>query len=347
MTPEEFARQATKAADSCTIEICQSLWSGYGEISRVRLKGCVTQTVIVKHLNPPGVADCNHPRGWNTNLSRARKLRSYEVEIAFYGRYSQRCDCFCRVAGYLGSTTTGNESFLALEDLDAAGFCERRSLLDDLGVKSCLRWLANFHATFLGRTTDDLMSIGTYWHLATRPDELKAIPARFLGLKECASFVDAKLNKCKFKTIVHGDAKVANFCFVPLVDRFSEVAEDVAVVDFQYCGGGCGMKDVAYFLGSCLTPEQCISGEKRYLRWYFDFLRSGIDRRRAEYESQHTLNFEDLESEWRNLYRYAVTDFLRFVVGWAPEHPKINAYSLRISEEIISEYRNSDEFEHG
>ena len=29
----------------------------------------------------------------------------------------------------------------------------------------------------------------------------------------------------------------------------------VAAVDFQYVGAGCGMKDVAYLLGSCLDDK--------------------------------------------------------------------------------------------
>ena len=69
-------------------------------------------------------------------------------------------------------------------------------------------------------------------------------------LKENAFLIDEKLYQSSFKTIVHGDAKLANFCFTKDGCRS-------AAVDFQYVGGGCGMKDVAYFLGSCLTEEEC------------------------------------------------------------------------------------------
>jgi thiamine kinase-like enzyme len=66
-------------------------------------------------------------------------------------------------------------------------------------------------------------------------------------LKEAAPVIDEKLNTCAYKTFVHGDAKLANFCFAP--------DGQVAGVDFQYVGGGCGMKDVAYFIGSCLNEK--------------------------------------------------------------------------------------------
>ena len=109
-------------------------------------------------------------------------------------------------------------------------------------------WLAHFHATFMGETPDGLWEVGSYWHLDTRPDELEALDD--VHLKQAAGEIDALLRAARFQTFVHGDAKLANFCF-------SEDGTQVAAVDFQYVGGGCGMKDVAYFIGSCLYEEDC------------------------------------------------------------------------------------------
>ena len=81
--------------------------------------------------------------------------------------------------------------------------------------------------------------MGTYWHLDTRPEEFEKIEHK--QLKSKAHRIDEILKECEFQTIVHGDAKLANFCF-------SEHGEGVAAVDFQYVGRGCGMKDVTYFL---------------------------------------------------------------------------------------------------
>ena len=71
------------------------------------------------------------------------------------------------------------------------------------------------------------------------------------------------LNTAKFKTIIHGDAKLANFLFGP---------DAVAAVDFQYVGGGVGIKDVAYFLSSIYTEDELFSHEKKCLDHYFQAL---------------------------------------------------------------------------
>ena len=222
-------------------EIVQELWSGYGEIVRVPVNG---GTVIVKRVRS---ARTNaHPRGWATDRSHERKVRSYEVETAWYRDFSAQCDARCRVPECL-SLSEGEEGvIITLEDLDAAGYPSRLGNVGPDEVHACLHWLAHFHATFMGREPRGLWPVGTYWHLDTRPDELEVLGD--LPLKAAAFAIDARLSSAKFQTFVHGDAKLANFCF-------SEDGSRVAAVDFQYVGGGCGMKDVAYFIGSCLDER--------------------------------------------------------------------------------------------
>ena len=222
-------------------EEIQSLWSGYGSIVRYALKGASHNTVIVKHVRLP--KGNSHPRGWNTDYSHHRKIKSYEVETSWYSQYASMCDEKCRIPKIFAIDSINNEIVMVMEDLDNAGFALRLSsvTLDDMEL--CLRWLANFHATFMNTTPDQLWEKGTYWHLETRPDELKTLDDKIL--KNAASLIDLKLNNARYQTFVHGDAKLANFCF-------SNDKKDVAAVDFQYVGGGCGMKDVAYFIGSCL-----------------------------------------------------------------------------------------------
>ena len=205
-----------------------------------------------------------------------------------------------------------------LEDLDAAGFGERASSLTDGRLDACLRWLAAFHARFLGVAPEGLWPVGTYWHLATRPDELAAMDDP--ELRDAATVLDARLNECAFQTFVHGDAKVANFCF-----GTTPSGEDVvAAVDFQYVGGGCGIKDVAYFFSSCLSDEACEARADELLDRYFGFLRTALD-------SDSDVDVDALEAEWRALYPAAWADFHRFLAGWAPGHWKIHDYTRRMT----------------
>lgn len=297
-------------------ERVQTLWSGYGEIVRVRLDG---RPAIVKHVTPPSGVD--HPRGWNTDRSDRRKRRSYDVELAWYRSWNARCDDACRVPATIAATVLDTGGWLfVLEDLDAAGFPERHGRLDPARVARCLEWLAAFHATFLSESPTDLWETGTYWHLATRPDELAATEDG--PLKSAAEAIDAALGGAVYRTFVHGDAKVANFCF-------PRDEGPVAAVDFQYVGGGCGMKDVAYFLGSCLDEHECERLVAGALDTYFAELRREVVARRTDVDPTA------LEAEWRRLFPIAWTDFYRFLAGWSPGHPKMNPYSERLAGEVL------------
>ncbi len=312
-------RRLTGAKSVVRGERIQSLWSGYGELFRARLTGAEFDQVVVKHVRPPTAA--KHPRGWNTDRSHERKLRSYDVETAWYRDFAPKCSVDCRVAHSLGTHTVDGEWLIVLEDLDAAGFSQRHTFMGEQDVQSCLRWLAYFHATFIGAAADGLWPIGTYWHLATRPDELEAIEDSELRL--AAPKIDARLNACRYQTLVHGDAKAANFCFSP--DEFR-----VAAVDFQYVGAGCGMKDIAYFLGSTLNAAACDSDADRYLEDYFHVLQIALSELRPEIDAQA------LQQEWRELYAFAWADFHRFLVGWSPGHWKMNAYGRRLTQQVLA-----------
>jgi hypothetical protein len=315
--------EVSGAASIQSIEPVQTLWSGYGEIARVHLVGSDTPSLIVKWVDPPVAVD--HPRGWSTNRSHQRKLRSYQVESRWYTGFSDRLDERCRVARCFHATAKDNQHLFLLEDLDAVGFAGRRSRLDKTGVQSVLTWLAHFHATFIGCEPDGLWPVGTYWHLETRPDELAAIDGSQV-IKQFAGLFDQALSTCAIQTLVHGDAKVANFCF--LKDALGH--GQVAGVDFQYVGGGCGMKDVAYLLGSCLSEDECDRDAETHLDFYFTKLSKALSDNPS---SKHTGT--QVESAWRPLYPIAWADFHRFLLGWCPGHQKLHAYTHRMTEDAI------------
>lgn len=314
-TIEQFIVIHTAAQRVEHSEQVQALWSGYGDIRRVYLSAAECSSVIVKQVVFP--SQSNHPRGWNSDLSHRRKLRSYQVEMAWYQHWAEQCDPHCRVPRCYGWQQTEQGMLLLLEDLNAAGWDQRYSELDIEKVKSCLAWLAAFHGRFLLQAPNHLWPVGSYWHLSTRPDEWRAMAEH--PLKDLAENIDQQLNHAHFQTLIHGDAKVANFCF-------SNITNTVSAVDFQYVGGGCGIKDVVYLLGSCLQPEQIEEHQEALLNYYFEALfqacAPSIDRLA-------------LEAEWRYLYAFGWADFHRFLLGWMPDHPKINPAMECHSEVVI------------
>ena len=302
--------RCTGASSLIEKEVIQELWSGYGKIIRVGLEDADVESLVVKHVQLPLYK--NHPRGWNTDIGHQRKVKSYQVETTWYDHYSKHSAA--RLPRCLAIETQDDEVLMVLEDLDEAGFPLRKGSVIWDEIASCLAWLAKFHASYLGKAPDGLWEVGTYWHLETRPQELAVLGDQ--RLKAAAPVIDEKLNTCTYQTFVHGDAKLANFCFAP--------DGQVAGVDFQYVGGGCGMKDVAYFIGSCLDESACERLEAKILDTYFEYLQSELEERN-----------EALEKEWRSLYRVAWADFHRFLKGWSPGHWKINSYSERVTAEVI------------
>ena len=315
---EEFVLECARANTYISKETIQSLWSGYGKIERWRLSGSEYKQVITKQVIP-GVGD--HPRGWNTDLSHQRKLNSYQVETNWYEFILNRNKpSLARVPHCLGTKKVGDQVLLVLEDLDSSGFAGRRNLINAQEWQACVHWLASFHLENMNQSTEGLWESGTYWHLQTRPDELARLDDA--NLREAAPKIDQKLKDTKYQTLVHGDAKLANFCF-------NQEGTEVAAVDFQYIGGGCGMKDLAYFVGSCFREEEAERIEKEVVDFYFSGMRELNQKLGAP------ISVDQLEMDWRPLYRVAWADFHRFMKGWSPGHWKLSDYSERVTREVI------------
>ena len=149
----------------------QSLWSGYGEIVQINLRGSnkeLPNSVVLKRVNAAlsqNHSDCGH----------FRKVYSYKVEAYFYENYSRKCTSdICRVPLFISSKEKNQELWILLEDLgglDQMGYPLKLVHPKKQQIDLILHWLANFHAIFLGQEPIGLWPIGTYWHLQTRPDE--------------------------------------------------------------------------------------------------------------------------------------------------------------------------------
>ena len=288
----------------------QELWSGYGKILRYKRSSGKRKSVVAKIVIPPLQQD--HPRGWSGERSHQRKLKSYQVEKFFYQKYSESLGDNCKVPKFLGVCEVKNATVLLLEDLSDSGFIRVLEKVDETEFNACISWLAYFHAKNMKISPEGLWKSGTYWHLDTRPDELEKLTD--FKLKKYAAKIDEVLSKAVPQTLVHGDAKLANFCF-------SENGNSVAAVDFQYVGGGCGMKDLQLFVGSCLEGNLCETQEKSILDHYFNCLAQALEFFNSPIKA------DSVESVWRPLYAVSWADFHRFLKGWSPNHWKINDYT--------------------
>ncbi|UDY85702.1 ecdysteroid 22-kinase family protein [Vibrio diabolicus] len=311
--------QELKLGNYQSVEVIQSLWGGYGELVRVTYSTC---SLIIKHVKLPKPSE--HPRGWNTDRSHQRKLHSYQVEVNWYTEFSREVSTRCRVPQGLKTFQSENEWLIVMEDLAEAGFPKVITDAKLEHLRACLAWLANFHARYIGVRSDKLWHSGTYWHLATRPDELEVL--QDTELKNAAQLIDQTLSQAKFETLVHGDAKLANFCF----DREES---SVAAVDFQYVGHGCAMKDVALFMSSAIKLERCAEMEVWVLDTYFAKLQQAL------MVYQPNLDPDEVEREWRPLFAVAWADFQRFVKGWSPDHWKINPYTEALTRRALAYLR--------
>ncbi|MEG3219646.1 phosphotransferase [Vibrio gigantis] len=346
--PELYQKIATSLGchHGFDVQVIQRLWGGYGELVRLvfaKESSASINSVIVKHVALPDKAE--HPKGWNTKLSHQRKVHSYQVETAWYQSFTQQWDERCPVPVGLECELAENEWLIVMQDLADIGFPltsqfdvltisdesaggEQYNAYTSVDVKqrnACLKWLANFHAKHINinqQQSSSLWPVGTYWHLDTRPDELNALAD--LPLKHQAQRIDRLLRECPYPTLVHGDAKLANFCFDSESDR-------AAAVDFQYVGHGCAMKDVVLFMSSAVRPQDCAELEPQILENYFQYLKQAL----AHYQPQ--LSFDDVEAAWRPMFYVAWADFQRFVKGWSPKHWKINPYTERLTLQVITQ----------
>ena len=298
----------THAKKLDNISDVQTLWRGYGKIIRANLDN---QPIIIKFIACPESVE--------SDVSHERKIKSYNVEINWYQNFNMKI-LASHSPNFVASGQADNNKFLILEDLKPSRF-ETKKHISWIEIKLCLKWLANFHAYYLNHSRDGLWNKGTYWHLQTRQDEFHKMKDQ--RLKGLAIKVDEGLTNSTYKTLVHGDAKLANFLFS---------SNQVSAVDFQYVGGGVGVKDLAYFLSSLFDEDQLERNENQCLTIYFHYLVEALS-------SFHPhIDPSSLEKEWRELYPVACFDFYRFLNGWNPDHYKLNKYSESIIERVCKCY---------
>lgn len=307
-------------------ERVQSLWKGYGEILRLWLPKA-QKTVVAKWVSPPelGKQATDAERNGHT-----RKVHSFEVERFVYQNLSMRCSELCKSPTLLAtnqSHSVTNSIIIVMEDLDSSGFHLRGVGNNVDEVSRCLHWLAHFHAEFFGEEQcqpaliSNLWYQGNYWHLATRKEEWAVMSES--PLKSHAQDIADKLANAAFKTVIHGDSKLANFCFNSTSDR-------VAAVDFQYCGLGSAVTDVMILLSSSLSEPMLLTHAQGLFDDYIACFQSAMKARHPAH------NTDAIEVEYRSLWPFAWADYQRFLAGWKPGHFRVNQYMQQQTELALS-----------
>ncbi|CAM4191130.1 hypothetical protein [Pseudoalteromonas byunsanensis] len=288
------------------------LWSGCGSVNRMHLDGI---DVVVKFAQIP--AQLTHRNITQTDFALARKLKSYQVELAFYQYTATQLEETCKVPKLIHAFKRDYTTCLVLSDFAHEGF----GTITDLSMghhQQVLNWLARFHSYFILQS-DIGWQQGGYWHLATRPDELHRMAHG--ELKTHAKSIAALICDCPYRTQIHGDAKAANFAF--------NSESQVLGYDFQYFGSGLGIQDVMLYFTSVFDDDGLQTNADSLLEYYFSKLLDNLSARLSVQIAQ------DIIISWQELWSVVWADFHRFLLGWKPDHFKINNYMREQSQNAL------------
>ncbi|TQF67465.1 phosphotransferase [Pseudoalteromonas luteoviolacea] len=256
--------------------------------------------------------DLQHKHIEQTDFALTRKVRSYQKEQLFYKRYVGMLSQISLAPQVYDLHHERGTFVTLLEDFEAIGFHNKKAAQPS-EIKQILNWLAGFHAIWLeaaeNHSMHDEFGEGNYWHLKTRPDELEKMPS--CQLKQQAKKIDEALGAAKFRTLIHGDAKLANFAFKK---------DAVIGYDFQHVGVGIGLADVMLLFTTVLENDELERYCESLLDYYFQALAEKMNKLNIQIQPSQ------VETEWRPLWPILWADFHRFLAGWKPDHKKINRF---------------------
>jgi thiamine kinase-like enzyme len=275
-----------------------SLWAGMGHIYKVTTAASPSIQFVVKHVAAPR-------NNKNQSLGDQRKAESYQVEASFYEKLAPELISKHGITLPQPLHIERDVGKGKNEIVICMSYVENRplDLYNEKNFRAVLEWLAKFHASYWGHERVDavvqcvgLQTVGTYWHLDTRPDEHAAMPKTgWEGrLKRAARAIDERLKRDPMQCLVHGDTKDANILM--------HADGTYTMCDFQYCGKGPPSKDLAYFFYSSVSPED----EHDALTFYLATLRRYLP------QGAGAPTLEDLITS----VELAYCDLYRFLSGW-------------------------------
>ena len=241
----------------------------------------------------------------------ARRVRLYRRECAFYRLLSHHAPIRSPILYYGDFDRRSNRLVLVLEDLGGMDRVDEIEGADAEQARRVMRAIARFHAYSWNKThvspyVDIFDSLDPKWRPPVQLIYLASLRRTFevfgdhfssdmwhatetLGWKAADYMGDLARGPRAFG---HGDYRLDNMFFGPGPD-------DLAVIDWQVCGGNNPLGDVAYFLGGSLPVDLRRSIERDAVAEYHETLRQG---------GVEGIDFEDC---WR-LYRQNM--FVRMLV---------------------------------
>lgn len=217
----------------------------------------------------------------------ARRLRLYRRECSFYRLLSHHVPIRSPVLYYGDYDRRSNRLVLVLEDLVGMDRVNEIDGADAEQARRAVRAIARLHAYSWNKTRtapyiDIFDSLAPKWRPPVQLIYLASLRRTFevfghhfsadmraitetLGWKAADYMGDLAAGPRAFG---HGDYRLDNMFFGPGPD-------DLAVIDWQVCGGANPLGDVAYFLGGSLPADLRRSVERDAVADYHETLRRG------------------------------------------------------------------------
>lgn len=211
----------------------------------------------------------------------------YRTEAGFYRELVGRMPATSPRCYWSGYDAASGDFLLLLEDLSRLRGGEHQDGCSERDARAAIVALAGIHAAWwesdeLRRmdwlpTTDKVMDSMIYSRIDAawpsfvgqfsgrlEPSELAALDRLRLAVPHLR-----RLSLEVPDTLAHGDYRLENFFF----DDQPE-GPRIVVLDWQLASRGAGSRDVGYFLGWNLTPEQRAERERSLIRLYHDELQA-------------------------------------------------------------------------
>eukprot|EP00929_Paragymnodinium_shiwhaense_P108439 TRINITY_DN74763_c0_g1_i1.p1 TRINITY_DN74763_c0_g1~~TRINITY_DN74763_c0_g1_i1.p1 ORF type:complete len:432 (-),score=48.36 TRINITY_DN74763_c0_g1_i1:159-1454(-) len=341
--------------------VLSEITAGYGLVSRLRLclgqgppiscnvnvdgpsiaASRFTQ-VVVKRFAPGSAASA---------LEHERTLHSHTVELAFFDSFSSELlekGLQIPKALYVHRDPESKRALVVMTDLSASYPLQGARAMSQAEIRGALTWLARLHAAFWEQPSAadrGLWSRGFFWRLDDVSSlQLQQLPRnwsnRYMDSGEWSRLYAARKaldsavepcsvlaakhshRPCRYRTLVHGDAKPAN-----ILCRTADDAGECAFVDFSWTGEGVGACDVVYLLWGVWTRPEI----ENYARFYHAMLTSLLPKGAASYSFETLWQYSEV----------CVLNLIRWMPGFASgEHFWAMPWSMEILRDVLDRLDN-------